>query len=204
MKYFWSALSLTPTLALTKQSCGRLLLSVSLCLLVLGCNSQSASTTNPEDKTTPDSEVAHITATAENTTTAPKDDEGTSLIDAAKNNQGSRKRSSPMIAEKRPNSALQATLIGDYMGMLPCSTCDGITLTLNLRADGTVEKTSVYSNSKTSQPPLIESGIYRQDNNIITVVYDEENIETYAIQDNHLVRLDVNKRPDADYTLSRK
>ncbi len=197
----------TPMLPPTKKSYGRLLISLSFCVLLLGCDSQSASTTNPESKTTSsaDNEVAQETELEKSRVTGQQEeDEGTSLMNAAKSNDSDKRRSSPMIAEKRDDSALQATLIGDYTGMLSCSTCNGITWNLNLYSDSTVKKTTVYSSPHTPQSPLVESGIYRQDNNMITIVYDKENIETYNIQDNHLVKLDANKRPDADYTLSRK
>ena len=207
MKYFQSSLMVIPTFTLTKKSCGQLLLSLFFGTLLLGCNSQSASTANSDGKTTfdADNEVAQKSDIETSTATAQQDDdEGASLMDAAKSNNSDKKRSAPMIAEKRDDSALQATLIGDYTGMLSCSTCDGITWNLNLRSDGTVKKTSVYSSPHTPQPSLVESGVYRQDDHIITIVYDEENIETYTIQDNHLVKLDANKKLDADYTLSRK
>lgn len=206
MKYSGSSVVVTSTLPFFKKSYGQLLLSLFFCTLMLGCDSQSASTANSEG-TTPSSADNVVQKDAQETSTATveqNEDEGTSLIDAAKTNDSDKRRSSPMIAEKRDNSALQATLIGDYTGMLSCSTCDGITWNLNLHSDGSVRKTTVYTSPHTPQPPLVESGVYRQDNNMITVVYDKQNIETYSIQDNHLVRLDTNKKPDADYTLSRK
>lgn len=207
MKYSGSSVVVTSTLPFFKKSYGQLLLSLFFCTLMLGCDSQSASTANSEG-TIPSSADNNVVQTdAQETSTATveqNEDEGTSLIDAAKTNDSDKRRSSPMIAEKRDNSALQATLIGDYTGMLSCSTCDGITWNLNLHSDGSVRKTTVYTSPHTPQPPLVESGVYRQDNNMITVVYDKQNIETYSIQDNHLVRLDTNKKPDADYTLSRK
>ncbi|MBU5617085.1 copper resistance protein NlpE [Psychrobacter sp. TAE2020] len=148
--------------------------------------------------------TTEIAAQTPTPTVQNDDHEGTSLIDAASNDRKPVKRSSPMIAEKRADSALQAVLIGDYMGMLSCRNCEGISLTLNLRADGTMQKTSFYSSPQEIRPPLVESGIYRQDDDVITIVYDEENLETYVIQDNHLVLLDADKQPDSDYTLSRK
>ena len=109
-----------------------------------------------------------------------------------------------MISESNNDSALQATLMGDYGGMVPCSSCDNIDVTLNLFADGSVLKTSIYNSPETPRSPLFESGIYRQDNDTITIVYESKNIETYHIQDNHLVMIDEYKKPDNDYTLSRK
>ena len=51
---------------------------------------------------------------------------------------------------------------------------------------------------------MTESGIYRQDNNVITIVYERKNIETYQIQDNHLIMMDEYKNPDEDYALARQ
>ena len=49
-----------------------------------------------------------------------------------------------------------------------------------------------------------ENGIYRQDDDKITIVYDDQRIESYIIQNNHLVLLDDNNIADDDYTLSRQ
>ena len=51
---------------------------------------------------------------------------------------------------------------------------------------------------------ITESGVYRQDDDLITIVYEKKNIETYQIQDNHLIMMDENKNPDEDYALSRQ
>lgn len=183
--------------------------------MLLGCNNQSASSasnTTNDDSSISDQAIKEEAASsvadtaleeASNDDKISVEDKGTSLMDSAKTDDIEEERRSPMIAEKRTNSALQATLIGNYMGILPCSSCDEITLTLNLHSDGTVKQTSVYENSKPERSPLVETGVYRQDNNMITIVYDKENIDSYRIQDNHLVRLDKNKNPDPDYTLSR-
>ncbi|WP_227679561.1 copper resistance protein NlpE N-terminal domain-containing protein [Psychrobacter sp. Pi2-51] len=131
-------------------------------------------------------------------------DTGQSLISAAQPTDDTHARSVPMISESNNDSALQATLMGDYGGMVPCSSCDNIDITLNLFADGSVLKKSLYNNAEPPRQPLLESGIYRQDNDTITIVYESKNIETYHIQDNHLVMIDEYKKPDNDYTLSRK
>lgn len=131
-------------------------------------------------------------------------DASQSLIDAAQTNDDAYTRRSPMISEPNNNSALQATLMGDYGGMVPCASCDSIDITLNLFADGSVLKTSFYNNAEPPRQPLLESGIYRQDNDTITIVYESKKIETYHIQNNHLVMLDEHKNLDDDYTLSRK
>lgn len=207
MKHYYCSQRVTTKLAPINKSFGRLALSLSFCVVLFGCDSQSTSTAAAEDKI---AAKANQEITAEITTQAPistsqnDDHEGTSLLDAASNDRKPVKRSAPMISEKRADSALQAVLIGDYMGMLSCRNCEGISLTLNLRADGTMQKTSFYRSPQQIRPPVIESGIYRQDDNMITVVYDEENVENYVIQDNHLVLLDADKQPDPDYTLSRK
>jgi uncharacterized lipoprotein NlpE involved in copper resistance len=94
--------------------------------------------------------------------------------------------------------------MGDYGGIVPCVSCGSIDVTLNLFADGSVSKTSIYNNPESPRAPLLESGIYRQDNDTITIVYEEKKIETYHIQDNHLILMDEEKNPNNDYILSRK
>lgn len=199
-----------------KFSCRQLLLVASCSLPLLGCNNQPASSinnnTNTENNSISDQAIKEEASSSTASTALEEgssdgeisiEDKGTSLIDSAKTDDIQEKRRSPMIAEKRASSALQATLIGNYMGILPCSNCDEITLTLDLHSDGTVKQTSVYENSETARSPLVETGVYRQDNDMITIVYSKENIDSYHIQDNHLVMLDKNKNPDPDYTLSR-
>ena len=94
--------------------------------------------------------------------------------------------------------------MGDYGGIVPCASCDNIDITLNLFADGSVLKTSVFNDEEPTNPPLLESGVYRQDDNKITIVYENKNIETYQIRDNHLIMMDADKNPNDDYTLSRR
>lgn len=187
----------------------RSLLAVPICLLLLGCDS-SSSTTN-KGMSTKVALVDNMENSAQrNTADASQDndledaDASQSLIDAAQTNDDAYTRRSPMISEPNNNSALQATLMGDYGGMVPCSSCDSIDITLNLFADGSVLKTSFYNNAEPPRQPLLESGIYRQDNDTITIVYESKKIETYHIQNNHLVMLDEHKNLDDDYTLSRK
>lgn len=128
-------------------------------------------------------------------------EEGQSLISAAKTDNNAYNQRS---TTSRTDGMLQATLMGDYGGMLPCSSCDNIDVTLNLFADGSVTKTSIYKNAQPSKRPYVESGIYRQDVDKITIVYQKKHVETYLIQDNHLIMLDEANEPDDDYTLSRK
>lgn len=130
--------------------------------------------------------------------------EGQSLIAAAQSTNDLHTRQSLLNSESPSNSTLQATLMGDYGGMVPCQSCANIDVTLNLFADGSVLKTSIYNQPEKPQAPLIESGIYRQDNNTITIVYEAKNIETYHIQDNHLILMDEDKKSNNDYILSRK
>ena len=187
----------------------RPLLAVPICLLLLGCDS-SSSTTNkgigvkvaPVDNT--ENSAQQDAADAAQDNSLEQADTSQSLIDAAQTNDDAHTRRSPMISEPNNNSALQATLMGDYGGMVPCSSCDNIDITLNLFADGSVLKTSLYNNAEPPRQSLLESGIYRQDNDTITIVYESKKIETYDIQDNHLVMIDEHKNPDDDYTLSRK
>lgn len=123
-------------------------------------------------------------------------EEGQSLIAAAKPDEAQ-----PSLPS---NNTLQATLMGDYGGIIPCTFCDYIEVTLNLFADGSVVKTSVYNNPKLARAPLVESGIYRQDDDKITIVYDNQHTESYHIEDNHLLMVDKNKNIDVNHALSRK
>ena len=185
-----------------------LLISLPLCLLLLGC-SQSSSTSNTdtqetsqtENVTTQDNKIDKTTVAMQQNDEGTKD-EGQSLIAAAKPDENIQR--SPMIAERPTDSALQATIIGDYIGMMPCAFCDGVAVTLNLFSDGSVMKTSIYENPESPRAPLTMLGVYRQDENTITIVYQNQSIETYRVQDNHLVMMDDNDTPDADYTLLRK
>ena len=172
-------------------------------LMIVGCNNPSTSSAKLEKKPVPD-KTSQAPDTVEVIERQESSDEGSSLMDLAESTASNKKTNSPMIAEKRADSTLQATLIGNYTGILPCASCEAIVVSLNLHSDGTVDKSSVYRNSEASQPTLLESGIYRQDDKVITVVYAQDAIETYQVQDNHLILLDANKVPKTDYTLARQ
>lgn len=188
---------------------------VPLCIFLIGCDSASSSD-NKEILTEvasadalPDATVQNLAGNLQDSSgTQPDADsdviaEGQSLIAAAQSTNDLHARQSLSNSES-PSSTLQATLMGDYGGMVPCKTCANIDVTLNLFADGSVLKTSIYNQPEKPQAPLVESGIYRQDNNTITIVYEAKNIETYHIQDNHLILMDEDKKSNNDYILSRK
>lgn len=191
-------------------------LPVFFCGLLMGCDAQSSSGTTFNSPTgTKDASDSRLQTLISEEASAQEqqdsdgavenenshDDEGQSLIAIAKSDD---KVHSATVSDESASSTLQATLIGDYMGMMPCSFCDGIALTLNLFSDGSVSKTSIYQNPETPSAPLVESGVYRQDDDTIIIVYEDRAIESYRIQNNHLLMLDENKNPDPDYTLSRK
>lgn len=210
MIYFAPVCSITLTVI---RRYGRFLLALPFCVVLISCDNASSNTDQgmineviPVDgSASPD----FANSLSDNNDDSLESDdeqdvvEGQSLIAAA---QLSNESNAYQIQtdSKSHSSALQATLMGDYGGMVPCSSCDNIDVTLNLFADGSVLKTSIYNNPETPRSPLLESGIYRQDNNKITIVYQQKQIETYSIQDNHLVLMDENKSPNNDYTLSRK
>ena len=200
------------TLTILKRG-GHCLLALPLCVLLIGCDSTSSN--HDKGVTT---KIAPIDYVEDNSSQVAAENlvesnllsadskldivaEGQSLITAA---QSSNDVHQSLAYSKLNDSALQATLMGDYGGMVPCNSCDSTDITLNLFADGSVLKTSIYNNPKTPRVPLIESGVYRQDNDTITIVYEDKNIEAYHIQDNHLVLMDEYKNPNNDYTLSRK
>lgn len=216
MIYFTLFLS---TIIVVIKRFGQLLLVLPFFMLLMSCNSSSSTTPATDDNTATQAASVSIAQNADRQNEAEATqnsdrnnadsemgsvDEGQSLIAAAKSGDVMHSRRTPMTSGTRTNSTLQATLIGDYVGMLPCLFCDDIDITLNLFADSSVLKTSVYNNPESPKVPLAESGVYRQDGNTITIVYENKNIETYRIQDNHLVMMDKDKNPDTDYTLSRK
>lgn len=201
---------------------GRLFLALPFSILLIGCdsssstvpaasdnNAQAASVKNAQNT---DSEAAALAFRDAHSSADDSDDdedegdldEGQSLIAAAKSDDNAHTRRTQMFSGARNNSTLQATLMGDYGGILPCAFCDNIDITLNLFANGSVAKTSIYNNPELPKLPIVESGIYRQDGNTITVVYENKTIESYRIQNNHLIMIDEDQQPDADYTLSRK
>lgn len=212
MTMIYSVPICSSTLTILKRS-GHCLLALPLCVLLIGCDSTSSN--HDKGVTT---KIAPIDYVEDNSSQVAAENlvesnllsadskldivaEGQSLIAAA---QSSNDVHQSLAYSKLNDSALQATLMGDYGGMVPCNSCDSTDITLNLFADGSVLKTSIYNNPKTPRVPLIESGVYRQDNDTITIVYEDKNIEAYHIQDNHLVLMDEYKNPNNDYTLSRK
>lgn len=214
MKYFNPTV---PVISTSIKRFGSLLLTLPLCMILIGCDSQSSTTAATHNATMKqsmtDSKVRHsnkydsVQIDNDSDSVSVADDvarEGESLIAAAKPDDNAQTRRAPMISDTSTGSELKATLIGDYVGILPCSFCAGVSVTLNLFADGSITKTSIYENPETPKVPLIEHGVYRQDNTIITIVYENKNIETYSIQDNHLVMMNDDDTLNADYTLSRK
>lgn len=191
------------------------LLAIPLCALLAGCDSASSNadqnmmtkigsvdtldTTEPQDEP----EEGDGTSLSDANSNLSESTEGQSLIAAAQSNNDAKIKPSTLYS-KSNSSTLQATLMGDYGGMVPCADCDSIDVTLNLFADGSVLKASTYHNPERPRPPLLESGVYRQDNDKITIVYEDKNIESYHIQDNHLILIDEQKNLNNDYTLSRK
>ncbi|AAZ17907.1 hypothetical protein Psyc_0033 [Psychrobacter arcticus 273-4] len=193
------------------KRCTSLLLAVPVCIALVSCDSASSSTNKNTQGAPINSDQSKVlnndeAVLEENSAKASVNEdgrqEGQALIAAASSNDSSAR--SPMISASNSDSILQATLMGDYGGVVPCPSCGSINITLNLFADGSVLKTSVFNQAETPQPPLIESGVYRQDNDVITIVYEKKNIETYQIQNNHLIMMDEYKNPDEDYALARQ
>ncbi len=206
---YFSPVSLS-TLAVIRR-CMRPLLTVPVCILLMSCDSASSSTSNKMTQGAPINSTQNTSA--ENDDSVAQKSDAKDLVDEVSNEEGQsliasananvRSHNSPMISALSSDSTLQATLMGDYGGVVPCSSCESINITLNLFADGSVLKTSVFNNAESPQPTLVESGVYRQDGDMITIVYESKEIETYHIQDSHLVMTDESKNPDEDYTLSR-
>lgn len=200
------------TITIIKR-CMRPLLALPICLLLMSCDSASSSTTSSNNKTMQGVPITNAALADSQNTDAQNnpandaaDEENSAedqlLIAAANLNDNTRR--APMFSTANSNSTLQATLMGDYGGIVPCASCDNIDITLNLFADGSVLKTSVFNDEEPTIPPLLESGVYRQDDDKITIVYERKNIETYQIKDNHLIMIDTDGNPHDDYTLSRK
>lgn len=200
--------------ATTTAHCGfrstlKLLLPLSICALLAGCDSHS-STPSTDKRMMIASKQSDAIAAEQETIDPNSNSDGTSseedesLISTAKSDRKSSVDRSSSDATTTNDSQMQATLIGDYKGVMPCSFCSSTEVLLNLFADGSVVKTSIYDNPKEPTDSLIENGIYRQDDDKITIVYDDQRIESYIIQNNHLVLLDDNNIADDDYTLSRQ
>lgn len=189
----------------------RLLLAVPVCFALVSCDSASSSTNKNTQGAPTNSHQSNAlnhdeSALPENNTKASADEDrhqqGSTRIAAANLDDSSTR--SPMISAAKSDSMLQATLMGDYGGVVPCASCGSIDITLNLFADGSVLKSSVFNQTETLQSPLVESGVYRQDDDVITIVYEKKNIETYQIQGNHLIMMDEYKNPNEDYALARQ
>lgn len=190
----------------------RLLLAVPVCIAIASCDSASSSTNTASTQGAPMNSAQNIVsnnneAVLDETNVIDLTDDseviqGQPLMATASSTKSTSR--SPMISSSSSDSMLQATLMGNYGGVVPCSTCSSTNVTLNLFADGSVLKTSVFNEAETPQPMITESGVYRQDDDLITIVYEKKNIETYQIQDNHLIMMDENKNPDEDYALSRQ
>lgn len=214
---------ISPSLTPSIKRLSRLLLPLPLCLLFIGCDKQSStskvshkpaiqqSATSNEataDASTETEDTKRLIDAADTVTVdtepAEESDAGLSLMVAAKPDNLATYYHSSVASDSLSDDTLQATLIGDYAGMLPCSFCDSISVTLNLLPDGSVIKTNIYENPETPRVPLVEHGLYRQDNDVITVVYDNQDIEGYSIQNSHLIMIDDDKQPITDYTLARK
>lgn len=179
-------------------------LPLSLLLALTACDSSSSNNDNNEviaAQTVTSTENDTVT-TASEANIDQDSNEGTSLIAAAKSDNSSSSNESGNTSPSS-DSILQATLIGDYYGMMPCSFCDSTEVVLNLYSDGSMLKTSTYENPKTIRAPLVENGIYRQDDDMITIAYANDKVENYLIQNNHLVLMSDNAL-NTDYTLSRQ
>ena len=196
----------------TIRRCMRLLLALPVCIVLASCDSASSSANNKNTQGAPINSTASAASSNDDAVLTKNDaeelvesnvnSEAQSLMATASLTESTAR--SPMISTANNDSMLQATLMGDYGGVVPCSSCLSTNVTLNLFADGSVLKTSVFNQSETPQPPMVESGVYRQDSDVITIVYQTKNIETYQIQDNHLIMMNEYKNPDEDYALSRQ
>ncbi|WP_350561752.1 copper resistance protein NlpE N-terminal domain-containing protein [Psychrobacter sp. CAL346-MNA-CIBAN-0220] len=197
-------MSILPSIITVTNHFRRVLLALPVVML-MGCNNQSSPAASVDTmQVAPASAMQNTDQQDLDKSLDASNKDHLGDLKEGQSEDGTRIQHTPMISEMSGDSTLQATLMGDYGGNLACSFCAGIGITLNLFADGSVLKTSVYNNPKTPHVPLIESGIYRQDNNTITIVYDKKKIEIFRIQDNHLVMLDENKKLNDDYVLSRK
>lgn len=191
-------------------------LLVCFCLSLFGCDSSSSSvmgngktvTSTTDQNSNRDADLPEDLADAEpqigNVDSTNSLDETPSLMDAAKLTDNVPASPDSVLLAADTDSMLEATIIGDYIGILPCTFCDGITITLNLFSDASATKTIAYDNPSTPKLPVVKSGIYRQDTNVITIVYEDKALETYYIQGSHLVMLKSGGSSNTDYTLSRK
>lgn len=187
-------------------------LLISVCLLS-GCDSQSAnSSVRAQVSKSADVEAVaqsqhEALAFSEQTSSeaASEADEiaGRPLLASAQSDESEPLPNEYQVDNADSNYSLGATLIGDYGGTVPCRNCERVDVTLNLFSDGSVAKTSVYQTEDDKPQSVTQSGIYRQDEHVITIVYDDQDLESYNIDGNYLVQLNANDLPNDDYTLSR-
>ena len=185
----------------------------SACLLLSGCDSQSASSpvraqvsksANGEAVAQSQSEaLAFSEQTISEAANEADEIAGRPLLASAQSDEREPLPNEYQTDNAESSYSLGATLIGDYGGTVPCRNCERVDVTLNLFSDGSVAKTSVYQNQGDKPQSVTQSGIYRQDEHVITIVYDDQDLESYHIEGNYLVQLNADDRPNDDYTLSR-
>lgn len=102
---------------------------------------------------------------------------------------------------------LGAVLIGDYVGNLPCKSCQFIQVLLQLDVDGTAKKTTSYiidgKPLATKHHSVVEAGYYTQKGEVINIHFLSENRqESYQIEGSNLILLTDNQSEAMDITAS--
>ena len=186
---------------------------IGACFLMSGCDSQSANSSvrsqvaksvdSQESELSQPDDLALDEQASLDVADATTEVSGRSLLASAQTDTLTSALNTPKAQLLEDSDSLEATLIGDYGGTMPCANCERVDVTLNLFSDGSVAKTSVYQTSEDKPQSITLSGIYRQDADTITIVYEDQALESYDIEGNYLVRLNADDQPDDNYTLSR-
>lgn len=78
---------------------------------------------------------------------------------------------------------------GEYEGTLPCADCEGIKVSLELAADYTFERETVYLGKESDE--FDAEGSYSIENGVLTLVDTEGEKEMYELGENKLTLLDA-------------
>ena len=97
----------------------------------------------------------------------------------------------PSPEEFADNAKTSLDWAGVYEGTIPCASCPGINVKLELRKDGTFEYTRVYQEHE--DDVFLDKGkfVWDKTGNKITLNMDENEREMYLVQEGSLLLLDT-------------
>lgn len=101
----------------------------------------------------------------------------------------------PPEEAKKEQVAKAAPFIGLYSGVTPCASCEGIELNLSINADTTYDLKTTYigsaDKSSISDMAFMESGVYKTEDDIVTLITPSSGNKTYfkLLDDGNLLRV---------------